>query len=101
MEPAREAQLEEVPADLVTSSASGLDPHITLKNALYQLERVAAEWAKKTKGDEKTIRDDIEAMLKTHASPPMFGLVGVEMVNVLEVNLALRNLPILKAATAK
>ncbi len=43
-----DARLEQVPADMVMASGSGLDPDITLKNALYQLDRVADAWAKST-----------------------------------------------------
>ena len=38
-----DADLEDVPADMVMASGSGLDPRITLKNALYQLDRVTAQ----------------------------------------------------------
>ena len=41
-----EAQLKLVPGDFVTTSASGLDPHITLQNAHFQLDRVVQTWAK-------------------------------------------------------
>jgi K+-transporting ATPase ATPase C chain len=85
-----EADLEPVPADMVMASGSGLDPHITLKNALYQLERVAARWAEKTKRDQAQVRTEIEALLREKAEAPLGGLVGVDLVNVLEVNLALR-----------
>jgi K+-transporting ATPase ATPase C chain len=87
-----QVELEQVPADMVMASGSGLDPHITLKNAHYQLDRVAAEWAKKTKRDRVEIRGEIEAMLRDQAAAPFAGLVGVELVNVLEMNLALRDL---------
>ncbi len=40
-----DAPLEDVPGDMVTASASGLDPDISLANACYQLDRVAGKWA--------------------------------------------------------
>jgi K+-transporting ATPase ATPase C chain len=83
--------LEKVPADMVTASGSGLDPHITLKNALYQLDRVSGKWAQTTKRDAGAVRREIEEMLRLRAAAPLCGLVGVDLVNVLEVNLALHN----------
>jgi K+-transporting ATPase ATPase C chain len=86
------ADLEQVPADMVMTSGSGLDPDITLSNALWQLDRVAAAWAKKTKAtDEKALHDQIGQLLRDKSYAPMNGLVGVPLVNVLEVNLALRD----------
>jgi K+-transporting ATPase ATPase C chain len=82
--------LEEVPADMVMASGSGLDPHITLKNALYQLDRVAGAWAEKRKADKDKLRQEIESLLNDKAEAPLGGLVGVKLINVLEVNLALR-----------
>jgi K+-transporting ATPase ATPase C chain len=87
-----DADLESVPGDMVMASGSGLDPHITLKNALYQLDRVAGKWAAETKVDPAEMRRDIEALLRKHIEAPLGGLVGVEMVNVLELNLALQQL---------
>jgi len=84
-------ELQEVPADMVMASGSGLDPHITLKNALYQLDRVAAKWAAETKREPGQVRKEIEELLRQKAEAPLGGLVGVDLVNVLEVNLALRN----------
>ena len=86
-----DVELQPVPADMVMSSGSGLDPHITLKNALWQLEnRVAAAWAKKSgTSDEKKLHDQIEQLLRDKSHAPLGGLVGVPLVNVLEVNLAL------------
>ena len=85
-----DVELEDVPADLVMSSGSGLDPHITLAGAMYQLDRVAGKWAETTKGDQAKIRGEIETLVKGLASSPMGGLAGVPLVNVLEANLALR-----------
>jgi K+-transporting ATPase ATPase C chain len=84
-------ELVEVPADLVMASGSGLDPHITLKNALYQLDRVAAKWAKDTKQRETQVWREIKDLLHEKAEAPLGGLVGVSLVNVLEVNLVLRD----------
>jgi K+-transporting ATPase ATPase C chain len=85
-----DARLAEVPGDLVTTSASGLDPHITLENAEFQLERVAAKWAAELKRDPAALRGEIESILQKHASAPLGGLAGEKFVNVLEVNLQLR-----------
>ena len=86
-----DAALEPVPADMVMASGSGLDPHITLKSALYQLDRVAGKWAELTKRDQAQVRKEIEGMLSDRAEAPLGGLVGVKLVNVLEINLALRD----------
>ena len=85
-----DADLEPVPADMVTASGSGLDPHITMKSALYQIDRVAAKWAADTKRDPGEVRKEIEELLRSKKAAPMMGLAGVDLVNVLEVNLALR-----------
>jgi K+-transporting ATPase ATPase C chain len=87
-----DADLEPVPADMVMASGSGLDPHITLKNAQYQLDRVAGKWAETTKRDLATVRKDIEKLLMKQAKAPLNGLAGVKLVNVLETNLALNDL---------
>ena len=86
-----DADIQNVPGDLVTASASGLDPHITLQNAEFQLDRVAAKWATDLKRDQAEVRKEIEQILKKNASAPWGGLIGEKFVNVLEVNLELRN----------
>ena len=87
-----DADLQRVPADMVMTSGSGLDPDITLSNALWQLDRVATAWAKKTNAaNEKPLHDQIERLLRDKSHAPLNGLVGVPLVNVLEVNLALRD----------
>jgi K+-transporting ATPase ATPase C chain len=86
-----EAALRKVPADMVTTSGSGLDPHITLRNALLQLEdRVAKAWAQPAGRKKAEVREEIDALLQRHAFTPFGGLAGGEpLVNVLEVNLEL------------
>src|SRR5579863_5577628 len=84
-----DADLQDVPGDMVTASASGLDPHITMQNAEYQLDRVASKWATDTKRDAGQVRIEIDQILQTDAFAPLGGLVGERMINVLQVNLEL------------
>lgn len=85
-----EADPQDGPGDLVTTSGSGLDPHITPQNAEFQLDRVASKWADNLKRDQNGVRKEIEQILQENASAPWFGLAGEKFVNVLEVNLKLR-----------
>jgi K+-transporting ATPase ATPase C chain len=88
--PGKAANIKLVPADMVMTSGSGLDPHITLRNALYQLPDVAAGWkAKNDKLDEKQVAAEIERLLNEKKFKAL-GVAGEELVNALEVNLALR-----------
>jgi K+-transporting ATPase ATPase C chain len=76
----------------VTTSGSGLDPHITLRNAQYQSRRVVEARTKAITDEptKKAVRDEVERVLREHAGVPLGGLIGGEkLVNVLEVNLAL------------
>jgi K+-transporting ATPase ATPase C chain len=86
-----DVELEKVPADMVMASGSGLDPHITRENALWQLEHmgIAAAWAKSSGGDEAKVRAEIRKLVDEKASAPWGGLIGVPLINVLELNLAL------------
>lgn len=85
-----DVELDLVPGDMVMSSGSGLDPHITLENAQYQLDRVAAKWAENAKRDPARVRQEIGQILRDKTWAPLDGSVGERLVNVLEVNLELR-----------
>ncbi|MBV8156795.1 MAG: potassium-transporting ATPase subunit C [Dyella sp.] len=85
-----EAQLAPAPADMVMASGSGLDPDITLANALFQLDRVASAWARDTKREAAPVRAEILDLLQQQARAPLGGLAGEPMVNVLAINLELR-----------
>jgi K+-transporting ATPase ATPase C chain len=71
----------EVPVDGVTSSASGLDPHISVANARLQAPRVAAA--------RRMDIEDVLHLVDEHTSRRVLGFLGEEAVNVLELNLAL------------
>lgn len=70
-----------VPVDAVTASASGLDPHISVRNAVLQAARVA---------DARGMAlDDVLGMVEAQTDGRPFGILGDPGVNVLELNLAL------------
>jgi K+-transporting ATPase ATPase C chain len=83
-------ELQDVPGDMVTTSGSGLDPHITLQNAEFQMDRIAPKWAADAKHDPAVVRAEIEKILQDNAFAPFGGLAGEKMINVLQVNLELR-----------
>src|SRR3990167_580738 len=71
----------QVPVELVSASASGLDPHISPAAAQYQLARFAAA--------RKLPVDPVQALIAQHTTRPLLGVLGEPVVNVLQLNLAL------------
>lgn len=71
----------EIPADAVTASASGLDPHISIENAMLQAPRVAAA--------RNMSVDAVKKVIESQAEEPFLGLFGTARVNVLRLNMAL------------
>lgn len=72
---------QQIPADLLTASGSGLDPHISAQGALVQVQRIA-------KVRKMDIRD-LEMLVEQQTEAPLAGLFGTERVNVLKLNIAL------------
>jgi K+-transporting ATPase ATPase C chain len=75
------APFVKIPADAVTASASGLDPHISLGNAGLQSARVA-----RARGMSEA---NVQSLIQNHTDGPDLGFLGEPGVNVLELNLAL------------
>lgn len=76
-----EMKEEAIPVDLVTASGSGLDPHISIEAAQYQVDRIAKS--------RNISNEEVNEIIKKYTKGRAFGVFGEETVNVLEVNLAL------------
>ena len=76
-----------VPADAVTASGSGLDPHISPASARLQLDRVA-----RARGLTSERRARLEHLIVALTEPPQWGILGESRVNVLMLNLAVDKL---------
>ena len=78
-------QLDAVPGDLVTASASGLDPHISVAAAAFQSQRIATV--------RNVAEEKVTTLIRVHTEKPLLGFLGEEQVNVVELNRALDQLP--------
>jgi K+-transporting ATPase ATPase C chain len=73
-----------LPADMVTASGSGLDPHISFDSAVLQIPRIARE--------RRLPEENIMALVQSHIEGRQFGFFGSQRVNVLKLNIALDSL---------
>lgn len=74
----------EIPVELLTTSGSGLDPHISPAAAFFQAPRVAEA--------RRLSIDIVRQLIETHTQTPIAGILGEPRVNVLQLNLALDDL---------
>lgn len=74
----------EIPTDLITASASGLDPNISVQAAKIQVKRIA-----KIRG---ITVENLEQLIVSNTEKPLAGMFGPEKINVLKLNIALDNL---------
>lgn len=75
---------KDIPAEMVTASASGLDPHISVLSAKLQMKRIAKARNLKV--------SDLETLIENHTDKPLLELFGPEKINVLQLNIALDKL---------
>jgi len=71
----------EVPVDLLTSSGSGLDPHISVQSAMVQVDRISKA--------RKISRQQLKELIKAQTEQPFMGIFGPEKINVVMLNRAL------------
>ncbi|EKT61703.1 potassium-transporting ATPase subunit KdpC [Providencia burhodogranariea] len=70
-----------IPVDLLTSSASGLDPNMSVEAALYQVPRIAK--------NRQISQEDVKSVISEQTQQPLLAFLGEPIVNVLQLNIAL------------
>jgi K+-transporting ATPase ATPase C chain len=75
---------ENVPVELITASGSGLDPHLSVKAATVQIDRVAKA--------RNLPPEKLRQLVREHTEKPLLGILGPEKIHVLQLNLALDEL---------
>lgn len=76
-----------IPEDAIFASASGVDPHISIENALLQLNRIA-----KLRNFDENKRTELMELINRLIEKPQFGILGEERINVLKLNIQLDKL---------
>ncbi|MGE5679910.1 MAG: potassium-transporting ATPase subunit KdpC [Bacillota bacterium] len=76
-----DVKVSDIPVEMVTTSGSGLDPHISPKGALIQVKRIARL--------RSLPEDKIKSLVEQYTEKPLLGFFGPERINVLKLNLAL------------
>ena len=74
-------QKADIPAELVTASGSGLDPHISPQAAMIQIDRISKI--------RNLPKDKLIQLVENQTNKPLLGVFGTETVNVLKLNIAL------------
>lgn len=74
----------EVPASLITESGSALDPHITVRSAVFQIPRVSANTG--------ITEEKLRSLVEEHSEDKLLGLYGLKRINVLKLNLEVKKL---------
>jgi K+-transporting ATPase ATPase C chain len=75
---------QDIPSELLTSSASGLDPDLSPEGAYVQIPRIA-------RARRMTV-DKLKLLVEEHVDRPLFGILGMEKINVLELNIELEKM---------
>jgi hypothetical protein len=93
----RMIRLQDIPGDMVTTSGSGLDPHITFQNATYQLDRVSSKWAADLKRNPVEVRTEVADILEKNSFAPSMDwrekrwLMFFKSILLFAVNMEYRN----------